>query len=82
MNERQAATLKAVIEAGHPDAAVTVTAHPGGAEIAISGAVGNPGLSGPGGSRDVVLRTGENSPFLRFFLARAAAQVPACARPS
>jgi len=70
MNRRQAAALKSVIEAGHPDAATTVTAQPDGAAITISGTLKTPGLSGPGGSSDVVLRIGANSPFLRFLLAR------------
>lgn len=70
MNRRQAAALKSVIEAGHPDAATTVTAQPDGAAITISGTVKTPGLSGPGGTADVVLRLGENSPFLLFLLAR------------
>ena len=69
MNKRQAAALKSVIEAGHPDAATTVTAQPDGAAVTISGTMGTPGLSGPGGSADVVLRLGENSPFLLHFLA-------------
>ena len=70
MNRRQAAALKSVIEAGHPDAATTVTAQPDGAAITISETVKTPGLSGPGGTADVVLRLGENSPFLLFLLAR------------
>jgi hypothetical protein len=70
MNQRQAAALKSVLEAGHPDTATTVTAVPGGAEVTISGPVTSPGLSGPGGSADVVLRLGENSPLLLFLLAR------------
>lgn len=56
MNRRQAAALKSVLEAGHPDAATTVTAVPGGAEVTISGPLMTPGLSGPGGTADVVLR--------------------------
>jgi hypothetical protein len=70
MNRRQAAALKSVIEAGHPDAATTVTAQSDGAAVTISGTLTAPGLSGPGGTADVVLRLGENSPFLRFLLAR------------
>jgi hypothetical protein len=70
MNRRQAAALKSVIEAGHPDAATTVTAQADGAAVTISGPLTAPGLSGPGGTADVVLRLGENSPFLLFLLAR------------
>jgi hypothetical protein len=70
MNRRQAAALKSVIEAGHPDAATTVTAQPDGAAITIRGTLKSPGLSGPGGGSDVVLCIGENSPFLLFLLAR------------
>jgi hypothetical protein len=70
MNKRQAAALKSVIEASHPDAATTVTAQPDGAAVTISGTMGTPGLSGPGGPGDVVLRLGDDSPFLLFLLAR------------
>jgi hypothetical protein len=72
MNEEQAEALKRVVEAGHPDAATTVTAEPDGAEITISGTKKGPGLSGPGDHGDVVLRLGENSPFLLFLLSRRA----------
>jgi hypothetical protein len=51
VNKRQAAALKSVLEAGHPDAATTVTACAGGAEITISGTPKTPGLSGARGTR-------------------------------
>jgi hypothetical protein len=69
MNEEQAEALKHVVEAGHPDAATTVTAEPDGAEITISGTEKAPSLSGPRRHGDVVLRLGKNSPFLLFLLA-------------
>jgi hypothetical protein len=69
MNKRQAEALRTVLEASHPDAATTVTAQPDGAAVTISGTLKTPGLSGPGGSADVVLRLGENSPLLLHFLA-------------
>lgn len=70
MNKRQAAALKNVLEATHPDAATSVTAQQDGAAITISGTMRTPGLDGPGGHGDVTLRLGDNSPFLRFLLAR------------
>jgi hypothetical protein len=51
MNGERAEALKRVVEAGHPDAATTVTAKPDGAEITISGIKKAPGLSGPGAPR-------------------------------
>lgn len=70
MNGRQAQALRRMIEAGHPDAATTVKACDGGAEITISEAKPNPGLSGPGDRGTVRLRLADNSPFLLFLLAR------------
>lgn len=80
MNEEQAAALKSVIEAGHPDAGTTVTAQQDGVRVTISGPVKSPGLSGPGGSIDVELRLREDGPFMTKFLmvwAARAAGLPA-----
>ena len=68
MNMEQAAALKSVIEAGHPDAGTTVTAQPDGVRVTISGPVKSPGLSGPGGSIDVELRLREDGPFMTKYL--------------
>jgi hypothetical protein len=79
MNENQAEALKSVIEAGHPDAGTTVTAQPDGAEITISGPLKSPGLSGPGGSFDVVLRVREDGPFMtKYLMVRAARAAGNC----
>ncbi len=69
MNEHPAEVRKALIEAGHPDAGVTVTAEPGGVRVAITG----PGAS-PGSSRlgDATFSLSDDSPLLRRFLARYA----------
>ena len=71
MNKRQAAALKSVIEAGHPDAATTVTAQPDGPAITISGPVKSPGLSGPGCAMDVELRVRQDGPIMTYLLANA-----------
>lgn len=66
MNEQQAEVLKGLMEAGHPDARVTVTAEPGGVRVAISG----PGVS-PGSSRlgEATLSLTDDSVFLQRYLA-------------
>lgn len=69
MNERQAETLKRLIEAGHPDAGVAVIAEPGGVEVTISGPAAYPGSSRLG---DVKLSLRDDSPLLWRFLARVA----------
>jgi hypothetical protein len=66
VNERQAEVLKSLIEAGHPDAGVTVTAEPGGVRVAISGPGASPASSRVG---DATLSLSDDSPFLRRFLA-------------
>lgn len=70
MNSRQAAALKRLLEAGHPDAVTDATATLGGALVTISGTKKAPGEAGPGGQGDVTLSLGDNSPLLRFMLAR------------
>ena len=70
MNGRQREALKRIIEAGHPDAGTTVTPDGTGTAVVISGPKKTPGLDGPGGHGDVILSLGDNSPFLRFLLAR------------
>jgi hypothetical protein len=65
VNEQQAEVLKSLIEAGHPDAGVTVTAEPGGVRVAISGPGASQGSSRVG---DTTLLS-DDSPFLRRFLA-------------
>ena len=74
MNEEQAAALKSAFEADHPDSGTTVTPEPGGAEITISGPLKSPGLSGPGGSIDVVLRVRDDGPFMTRYLKDRAAR--------
>jgi hypothetical protein len=66
VNEQQAEVLKSLIEAGHPDAGVTVTAEPGGVQVAISGPGASPASSRVG---DTTLSLRDDSPFLRRFLA-------------
>lgn len=65
MNERQAEALQHLMEAGHPDAAVTVTAQPGGVRVVISGPGIVPGASGEG---RVILGLRDDSPFTWLFL--------------
>jgi hypothetical protein len=71
MNERQAEALRRLMEAGHPDAAVTVTAQRGGARVVMSGPGMVPGTSGPGtrGPGTLRLCLGDDSPFTWLFLA-------------
>lgn len=71
MNEKQAAALKNVMEAAHPDAGITVTAQPDGAEVTISGPLRSPGLSGPVGAMDVELRVRQGGPIMTYLLASA-----------
>ena len=68
MNDQQAQTIKGILEARAPDAGVTVTPEPGGAEILISG----PGMS-PQSPRpaDVRFSVTDNSPYLMRLLASA-----------
>lgn len=68
MNQKQAAALKNVMEAAHPDAGITVTAQPDGAEVTISGPLKAPGLSGPGNATDVEMHLRDDSPFLARYL--------------
>ena len=69
MNHQQAQTIKGILEARAPDAGVTVTPRPGGAEITISG----PGMSplSPQ-TADVRLTVSDDSPYLMRLLASAA----------
>lgn len=67
MNQRQAEALRHLMEAGHPDAAVTVTAQPGGARVVISGPGMLPGTSGQG---TVSLGLRDDSPFTWLLLGR------------
>jgi hypothetical protein len=64
VNERQAETLKRLIEAGQPGAGTSV-AGPGGAEVTIDGLLKSPGLAG---TIPDELRLSENGPFLRRYL--------------
>jgi hypothetical protein len=66
VNEQQAEVLKSLIEAGHPDAGVTVTAEPGGVRVAISGPGASPASSRVG---DTMLSLSDDSQLLRRFLA-------------
>ena len=69
MNERQAEALKRLLEAGHPDAGITVTAGPGGVEVTITGPAASPASARVG---DVRLILADNGPFLRRLLGNAA----------
>lgn len=69
MNERQAEALKRMLEAGHPDAGVIVTAEPGGVEVTITGPAVSPASAKVG---DVRLSLSDSSPFLRRLLRNVA----------
>jgi hypothetical protein len=73
VNEDQAAALKRLLEAGHPDAGTTVTPHSEGVDIKISGRQVAPGMSGPG-TGNVEMRLRDDSPFLERYLAVRAAR--------
>lgn len=69
MNDQQAETIKGILEARAPDAGVTVTPQPGGAEILISG----PGMSSLSPRpADVRFSVSDDSPYLMRLLASAA----------
>jgi hypothetical protein len=72
MNLRQAAELKRAIEATHPDAGITVTPGPDGAQVTISSPPMAGNSSGPGGIRDVTLQVGDGGALWRYFMNRPA----------
>jgi hypothetical protein len=69
VNNQQAQTIKTILEARAPDAGVTVTPEPGGAEITISGPRMFPDSPKPA---DIRLSLSDNSPYLMRLLASAA----------
>jgi hypothetical protein len=72
VNRYHAGQLRELLQRRHPDAVVTVTAEPDGAQVEIVGRITGDGATGNGTANRVSMSLSEHGVFLRNLIAETA----------